>query len=55
MNCLTDLLAQWYESNRLLYAFVTIGSIVSIGLLFGLLGTWIARKFDIDTSRLNHH
>jgi len=54
MNRLGTLFAHWHESNRLLYAFVTVGTIAVIGLLFGLLGGWIARKIGIDTSRLNH-
>ncbi len=55
MDWLANLFAQWYESNRLLYAFVTVGTIAAIGLFFGLLGAWIVRKFNIDISRLNHH
>ena len=54
MNWLATVFAQWHESNRLLYAFVTVGTIAVIGLLFGLLGSWIARKLGLDTSRLNH-
>ncbi len=54
MNWLATLILQWYKTDRLLYACVTIGAVAVIGLLFGILGSWIARKLGLDTSRLNH-
>ena len=54
MDWLGTVLAQWNENTCLLYALVTVGTIATIGLLFGLLGGWIARRLGLDTSRLNH-
>lgn len=54
MSWLTETLAEMHNESRLLYAFVTVGVVVGVGLIFGLLGYWITHKLGIDTSRLNH-
>ncbi len=54
MHWLSATVAQWHEGSRLLYAFVTVGTVLGIGLLFGFLSAWIGRKLGIDPSRRKH-
>ena len=54
MSQVVEILADWYHHSRLLYAFVTLGTVVGLGVFVGLLSAWLARKLGLDASQLKH-
>jgi hypothetical protein len=47
-------LSTWYHADRLLYAVVSMVTMLVVGTLLGLLMDWAGRKLGVDTSALKH-
>lgn len=55
MEQVTEILTDWYHNNRWLYAGVTLGSVLVLGLVAASLGSWLARRLRLDTSPANRN
>ncbi len=55
MSQLLSVLHAWYENDRVLYAVVSVVTMLLVGVLVGLLMDWIGRRLGVDTSVLHHH
>ena len=55
MTQLLSVLHAWYENDRSLYAYVSVATMLIVGVLVGLLMDWIGRRAGVDTSALHHH
>jgi len=55
MGQIVEILTDWYHNSRWLYAVVTLGSVLVLGLLAASLGSWLARRLRLDTSPANRN
>ena len=55
MEQVTEILTDWYHNSRMLYASVTLGSVIALGVVAAQLGGWLARKLGIGSSTVNNN
>jgi len=53
MEQVAEILTDWYHNNRWLYAGVTLGSVLVLGLVAAAVGGWLARWLGIRTHPAN--
>ncbi len=53
MEQIVDILRDWYDNSRVIYAVVTLGSVLLVGLVAAGIGNWLAGRLGISTSLRN--
>ncbi len=53
MERIADILRDWHDNSRVIYAVVTVGSVLLIGLVAAGIGNWLADRLGITTSLRN--